>query len=312
MVLPKTPAAADAIVGAGAARRIRICTRASPPSLRSRRCRRRRRSDRRSMPSREEAGELQRPVAEPRVLHRGDAAPGRLSSTQYKADPAAEPFTALPASLRLGDTKPDWRAPAAADLTADWKEMQVPGTWETQGPAGFRRRRLVHADGRRPAGRDADGALARPYRQHRRSVGQRSLDVTGTERRAAGRRPAAGGGRGGPPRLSARRAGVMRPGHEHDHRAHPEQPERRRLPRHAGVDVRRGGSDARAAWRELAVPRRATDQRRRAVREAGRARCARGVHGRRRSGRSGRRGAAEDRSRRRPTSCCGLRSSPAR
>jgi putative membrane-bound dehydrogenase-like protein len=56
---------------------------------------------------------------------------------QYKADRNAVPFTALPVALRIGDTKPDWRLPAAADLTADWREMQVPGAWETRGLPDF-------------------------------------------------------------------------------------------------------------------------------------------------------------------------------
>ena len=57
--------------------------------------------------------------------------------SQYRADRAALPFTALPAALRIGDTKPDWRTPAAADLAADWKDMDVPGAWETKGLPDF-------------------------------------------------------------------------------------------------------------------------------------------------------------------------------
>jgi azurin len=39
--------------------------------------------------------------------------------------------------LRLGDLRPDWRTPAARDLAADWKDMPVPGAWETRGLADF-------------------------------------------------------------------------------------------------------------------------------------------------------------------------------
>jgi len=55
----------------------------------------------------------------------------------YKADKAAVPFSALPVPLRIGNLKPDWRTPAAADIAADWKDMQVPGAWETRGLADF-------------------------------------------------------------------------------------------------------------------------------------------------------------------------------
>jgi uncharacterized protein len=57
--------------------------------------------------------------------------------TAYKADRAALPFESLPVSLRMGTLKPDWRAPSARDLTAEWKEMQVPGNWESRGLPDF-------------------------------------------------------------------------------------------------------------------------------------------------------------------------------
>jgi uncharacterized protein len=57
--------------------------------------------------------------------------------TEYRADPNAVPLTALPLALRLGNSKPDWREPDAASLGADWKEMEVPGAWETKGLANF-------------------------------------------------------------------------------------------------------------------------------------------------------------------------------
>jgi uncharacterized protein len=56
---------------------------------------------------------------------------------EYKSDSKAVPPTALPISLRMGTTKPDWRTPDAAAITADWKDMDVPGNWEARGLAEF-------------------------------------------------------------------------------------------------------------------------------------------------------------------------------
>jgi azurin len=56
---------------------------------------------------------------------------------EYKADPNAVPAGSLPISLRIGATKPDWRTPDSAALSSDWKEMQVPGNWETRGLEDF-------------------------------------------------------------------------------------------------------------------------------------------------------------------------------
>ena len=55
----------------------------------------------------------------------------------YKSDAAAVPFAALPVPLRMGNLKPDWRTPAAAEIAADWKDMQLPGAWETRGLPDF-------------------------------------------------------------------------------------------------------------------------------------------------------------------------------
>jgi uncharacterized protein len=57
--------------------------------------------------------------------------------TSYRADPAALSSTALPIPLRIGALKPDWRTPAAAELTSDWKDMQLPGNWEARGLPDF-------------------------------------------------------------------------------------------------------------------------------------------------------------------------------
>jgi len=58
-------------------------------------------------------------------------------TTAYKADKAALPFEALPIALRLGSLKPDWRVPNAKDVAADWRDMQVPGNWESRGLPDF-------------------------------------------------------------------------------------------------------------------------------------------------------------------------------
>jgi azurin len=57
--------------------------------------------------------------------------------TQYRDDPAAVPVTALPVSLRLGNSRPDWRTPSGTELTADWRDMTAPGRWESRGLPSF-------------------------------------------------------------------------------------------------------------------------------------------------------------------------------
>ena len=201
---------------------------------------------------REEAGELQRPVAEPRRSTSRRRRHKATFLTQYKSDPAAEPFTALPRALRLGDTKPDWRTPAAADL-----DRRLEGH---AGPGRLGNARACRTSTASSGSRGRSTSRRARRRRRSRSAGSSNiaevwvngLSVSlGAERRASRRGGAAGGGRGGPPRLPA--AGRRdAPGHEHGHRAHPEQPERRRLPGHAGDDVRRHRSGAHAAgghWR---------------------------------------------------------------
>ena len=51
--------------------------------------------------------------------------------TRVRADPRALPASALPMALRLGGSRPDWRTPLPESLAADWKEMKVPGKWES-------------------------------------------------------------------------------------------------------------------------------------------------------------------------------------
>jgi putative membrane-bound dehydrogenase-like protein len=55
----------------------------------------------------------------------------------YHADRNALPYSALPIALRIGSIKPDWRTPAAAELAGEWKEMPVPGNWESRGLPDF-------------------------------------------------------------------------------------------------------------------------------------------------------------------------------
>jgi hypothetical protein len=55
----------------------------------------------------------------------------------YNADPAKLPFAALPVPLRMGAGTPDWRMPKAAEIAADWKEMRLPGNWESNGLPDF-------------------------------------------------------------------------------------------------------------------------------------------------------------------------------
>jgi azurin len=56
---------------------------------------------------------------------------------EYKADAKAVPTGSLPIALRIGTTKPDWRSPDKAALSADWKDMEVPGNWESRGLEDF-------------------------------------------------------------------------------------------------------------------------------------------------------------------------------
>jgi len=55
----------------------------------------------------------------------------------YEADPRARPTRMLPVALRLGLTPPDWATLDADSLGTDWKDMQVPGSWESRGMPDF-------------------------------------------------------------------------------------------------------------------------------------------------------------------------------
>jgi len=55
----------------------------------------------------------------------------------YTADPNKLPFASLSVPLRMGSGTPDWRTPAAQEIAASWKDMQVPGNWESRGLPDF-------------------------------------------------------------------------------------------------------------------------------------------------------------------------------
>ncbi len=55
----------------------------------------------------------------------------------YGSDANKLPFASLPVPLRIGAAAPDWRVPSAQDLAADWKDMTLPGHWETKGLPNF-------------------------------------------------------------------------------------------------------------------------------------------------------------------------------
>ena len=131
MVLPKRPEAATAIIDAGLLQDPELHTRLAatlviaemPASLQI---------GAGALQGSAEAGELQRSVARPRALHRGDEAPGARSSTRYNADPAKLPFAALSVPLRMGDATPDWRVPRPPDRGRRGRTCRLPGNWESR------------------------------------------------------------------------------------------------------------------------------------------------------------------------------------
>jgi putative membrane-bound dehydrogenase-like protein len=129
-------------------------------------------------------------------------------TTSYKADKNALPFDGLPVALRLGALKPDWRMPNVKDVAADWKEMQVPGNWESRGLPDFDGvvwfTRTVDV----PAGAVAGTAsLSLGAMRNTGEVWVNGLTIT-----PAGDGRGAGGGRGGPPPAFALPAGTIRQG----------------------------------------------------------------------------------------------------
>ena len=129
--------------------------------------------------------------------------------TSYRADSKALPFKDLPIPLRLGATKPDWRAPSAGDLASAWKDMDVPGNWEARGLPDFDGvvwfTRTVEA----PAGA---AALTLGRVSNTSEVWVNGLSVAPQQGGGRGASPAAGTGRGFLPPTYDVPAGTLRPG----------------------------------------------------------------------------------------------------
>jgi azurin len=135
MVLPKSPESVGAIVGAGLLQDPDLHTRLAATLVIS------------EMPEAADIGTvLYRESQKPenytdkwlsRAFYIAAARHQKSFITAYKADPNAVPFDSLPVALRLGSLKPDWRSPSDRDIAADWKEMQVPGNWESRGLPDF-------------------------------------------------------------------------------------------------------------------------------------------------------------------------------
>jgi len=135
MVLPKTDAAAAAMLKAGALQDADLQTRLAATLVLA------------EMPESTEVGQaIYRDSQKSenysdkwlsRAFYIAATRHQKTFTAAYKADKSAVPFDALPVPIRLGSLKPDWRAPNAKDLAADWKEMQVPGNWESRGLPDF-------------------------------------------------------------------------------------------------------------------------------------------------------------------------------
>jgi putative membrane-bound dehydrogenase-like protein len=125
----------------------------------------------------------------------------------YKADKKALPFDALPVALRLGALKPDWRTPNAKDIAAEWKDMQLPGAWETRGLPDFDGvvwfTRTVDV----PAG-SGDLSVSLGAMRNTAEVWVNGISITPP----GGGRGAAGGGRGAMPPAFTIPAGTIKPG----------------------------------------------------------------------------------------------------
>ncbi len=135
MVLPHTEAAASAILGAGLLADPDLHTRLAATLVLA------------DMPAAAEIGQavykasqIAENYSDPwlsRALYVAGTRERDSFLAAYRADPKALPFTALPVPLRIGNLRPDWRAPSAQDLSADWKDMTVPGNWEAHGLPNF-------------------------------------------------------------------------------------------------------------------------------------------------------------------------------
>ena len=138
MVLPKTAPTASRDPRRGTAARSRSAHAARGDARRSPTCRRRRRSAQALYRESQKPENYTRPVAEPRALHRRAPGTRRRSRRAYNADPAALPFdgaAGLAAARRAEAGLARCRTPRT--IAADWKDMQVPGNWESRGLPDF-------------------------------------------------------------------------------------------------------------------------------------------------------------------------------
>ncbi len=226
----------------------------------------------------------------------------KVFTTAYRADPNRLPYTGLPISLRLGTMRPDWRAPADAELSSEWMDMQVPGNWESRGLPDFDgvvwfTRTLDWTETAAPSGLSIG-----PVRNSGEVWvnGQLLTPAPFTTPAAApggGRGPGAAaqpptGGRGPASSTFAVPAGAIRPGKN-------TITVRIQNARNDGGFIGtpetmfiQAGENLYAARRHVEIPRGAPDQRRRVLHEAGTAGGARRVHRRRGPGRGCRRGAS--------------------
>jgi putative membrane-bound dehydrogenase-like protein len=207
MVLPQSPQSASAIVGAGLLRDPDLHTRLAAALAIA------------EMPPSPEIGralyaESQKPENfGDRWLSRAFyiAAMRHKDSflTLYRSDKAAVPYRELPVVLRIGTLKPDWRLPAVADASA-YKEMVVPGNWESRGLPDFdgvvwftRSATVSEAAG--------DGALSLGRIGNAAEVWVNGLSVS-LNLPPGGRGGQRGGGRGNLPPTYTLPAGTLRPG----------------------------------------------------------------------------------------------------
>lgn len=126
--------------------------------------------------------------------------------TIYNADPAALPVTELPLPLRIGALKPDWRVPPASEVEA-WQEMEVPGNWESRGLPGFDGVVWFTRTFTWNGGPDA-AAISLGRIGNTAEVWVNGLSVAP----APGGGPGGGGGRGGPPPAYVVPAGTLKAG----------------------------------------------------------------------------------------------------
>ncbi len=135
MVLPKTPAAADALLASGALEDSDLHTRLAVALVLA------------EMPSSPavaqavyKASQQESNYTDPwlgRALYIAATRQGQGFLEAYRNDPQALPFSGLSVPLRLGNLTPDWRQPSAEELASDWTDVRLPGNWEANGLPGF-------------------------------------------------------------------------------------------------------------------------------------------------------------------------------